>query len=231
MTAVRTPSGELTSTTIVRAIARQATRHRRLLAALLLAAAVASALGVVAPSPASTSIVVVASRPLDAGTSLGSGDVRVEHRPVGTNPGALTSTASAIGRVLAGAVGAGEALTAARLVGPGLAAGLAKHGHVAAPVRLSDPAVASLLKTGDVIDVVLAGATSGSPVGGESGGSATVVAAGARVIAVVAPANDAVLGTSADGSGGLVVLDVRRDQALDLARAAALGPLSVLLDA
>lgn len=232
MTGVRAPrQRELTSTSILRGIARQALRHRRLLAAFLLAAAVASALGVLAPAPQPTTSVVVAARTLDAGTSLASGDLRVVNRPAGTNPGALSSASTAVGRVLAAPVGSGEALTADRLVGPGLADGLAKHGHVAAPVRLADPAVASLLKSGDVIDVVLAGSSAGSAGEPSTGGPASVVAAGARVIAVVAPSSDAVLGASADGSGGLVVLDVRRDQALELARAAALGPLSVLLDA
>jgi pilus assembly protein CpaB len=214
------------STPAVRSVVRQALRHRRLLAAALLAGAVACALGVLAPSPGPTVPVLVAARGLDAGVQLSAGDLQVAHRPAGTSPGALSSTAAAIGRVLAAPVGAGEALTPERLVGPGLGASLAAHGDVAAPVRLSDAEVARLLHPGDVVDVVLAGSAGGST----GGASASVVAAAARVVTVVAPASDSVLGTSSGTDGSLVVLDVPRSVGLSLARAAALGPLSVLLD-
>jgi Flp pilus assembly protein CpaB len=187
----------------------------------LLAAAVACGLGVLAPAPAATVDVVVASRPLDAGTVLGDRDVKLARRPAGTNPGALTSPGDAVGRVLAAPVGAAEALTPERLVGPGLASRLSAHGHVAAPVRLADTGAATLLRAGDLVDVVLAsGDTTDRP-------QSSVVAPGARVVAVVTPKDDAVLGTA---SGSLVVLDVPRDRGLALARAASLGPLSVLLE-
>lgn len=206
---------------VLRSLGRQARRHRRLLAAGLLAGAVACGLGVLAPAPAATVRVLVASRSLDAGTVLTGADVEVAHRPPGANPGALTSSGDAVGRVLAAPVRPGESLTPERLVGPGLASRLSARGHVAAPVRLADAGAAVLLRAGDLVDVVLAsGATSAGP-------QSSVVAPGARVVAVVAPTDDAVLGTS---SGPLVVLDVPRDQGLALARAAALGPLSVLLD-
>jgi pilus assembly protein CpaB len=209
----------------LRAVVRQATRHRRLLAAGLVAGAVACALSVLAPSPPPSVSVLVAARALDAGVQLSADDLHVAQRPAGTSPGALTATGPAVGRVLAAPVGAGEALTAERLVGPGLAASLTAHGHVAAPVRLADPEVAGLLRPGDVVDVVLAGsATAGSAP------TASVVAGNARVVTVVASPGDSVLGTSSGSGGALVVLDVPRDQALSLARAAALGPLSVLLE-
>ena len=60
-----------------------------------------------------------------------------------------------VGRVLAGAVRAGEPLTDARLVGPGLTA-LLPPDLVAAPVRLADLAVAALVRTGDRVDVLAA---------------------------------------------------------------------------
>lgn len=211
----------LTWQSALRSLGRHARRHRRLLAAGLLAGAVACGLGVLAPAPAPTVDVLVAGRALDAGTVLGGGDVQVAHRPAGANPGALGSAQDAVGRVLAAPVGAGEAVTPERLVAPGLAARLSARGHVAAPVRLADPGAATLLHTGDLVDVVLASAA--TPTGPQS----SVVAPGARVVAVVAPSSDAVLGTS---SGPLVVLDVPHDQGLALARAAALGPLSVLLE-
>jgi pilus assembly protein CpaB len=232
------PSSKQGPPAAVRALVRQTLRHRRLLAAGLLAGAVACTLGVVAPKPAPKVPVLVATRALDAGVRVTTPDVRLARRPAGTNPGALSSSAAAIGRVLAAPVGPGEALTAQRLVGPGLASSLAAQGHVAAPVRLADADVAGLLRPGDVVDVLLAGPA--SPTGAAATGAAStvtastvtasVVAAGARVVTVVAAPTDAVLGTSASSGGALLVLDVPREQALSLARAAALGPLSVLLD-
>ena len=212
------PSRVLTS------LGRQALRHRRLLSAGLFAGAVACALAVLAPPSAPTVSVVVATRPLDAGVQLRPTDLRTVHRPVGSTPGALTSSDTAVGRVLAGTVGAGEALTAGRLVGPALASGLGARGHVAAPVRLADPDVAALLHAGDLVDVILASGAESKVV------AASVVAPSARVVAVVNAGSDDALGTtSSPTDGALVVLDVPRSQALDLARAAAVGPLSVLL--
>ena len=212
------PSRLLTS------LGRQALRHRRLLAAGLFAGAVACTLAVVAPPSAATVSVVVAARPLDAGLHLRATDLRTVQRPAGSSPGALGSADTAVGRVLAASVGAGEALTAERLVGPALATGLGVRGHVAAPVRLADADVAGLLHAGDLVDVVLASGTDSKAV------SASVVAPSARVVTVVSAGSDEALGASSGPTGGaLVVLDVPRGQALELARAAAVGPLSVLL--
>ncbi len=212
------PSRVLTS------LGRQALRHRRLLASGLFAGAIACGLAAVAPPSAPTVAVVVAAKPLDAGARLRPADLRTVHRPAGSSPGALGSPDAAVGRVLAGSVGAGEALTVGRLVGPSLATGLGARGHVAAPVRLADPAVAALLHAGDLVDVVLASGADSKAM------SASVVAPSARVVTVVAAgSDDALEATSGPAGGALVVLDVPRSQALDLARAAAVGPLSVLL--
>ena len=212
------------SSRVLTSLGRQALRHRRLLSAGLFAGAVACALAVLAPPSAPTVAVVVATRPLDAGVQLRSTDLRTVHRPAGSTPGALTSSETAVGRVLAGSVGRGEALTPWRLVGPALSSGLGVRGHVAAPVRLADPAVAALLRAGDLVDVVLAGGTDSKSV------AASVVAPSARVVTVVNAGSDDALGTTSSPAGGaLVVLDVPRSQALDLARATAVGPLSVLL--
>ena len=115
-------------------------------------------------------------------------------------------------------------LTAGRFVGPALASGLGARGHVAAPVRLADPDVAALLHAGDLVDVIVAGGADSKAV------SASVVAPSARVVTVVRAFAEESLGSISGPAGGaLVVLDVPRGQALELARAAALGPLSVLL--
>ena len=102
---------------------------------------------------------------------------------------------------------------------PAAVAGLAP-GEVAAPVRLADPALADLLHSGAVIDVL---AVPESPTGpAEAAALASVVAASIRVLRV--PATD----TGAVG-GSLVVLAVTPDEALALAGAQASGRLSVTL--
>jgi len=88
-------------------------------------------------------------------------------------------------------------------------------GHLAVPLRLSDPAVAALLNPGDVVDVMVADQRS----------AARLVAADLTVTAV----------PDAEGSGpwaqgdGLVMVAVTEDEALALAGAAARGPVTVAL--
>jgi Flp pilus assembly protein CpaB len=100
--------------------------------------------------------VVVATRDLVPGSTLAARDVAVRSLPGAAVPsGALPNAASAIGRVLAGAVRAGEPLTDVRLVGPADTA-LTTGDPAAAtvPVRLADPDVADLLRPGIRVDVV-----------------------------------------------------------------------------
>jgi Flp pilus assembly protein CpaB len=119
-----------------------------------------------------------------------------------------------IGRVLAAAVRAGEPLTDARLVGPGLVDQLSPE-QVAAPVRLADLAVASLVHAGDRVDVL---ATA------RDAGRATIEATGALVLAVEQAPSGA-----ADTGGGLLVLAVDRPTAARLAAAATTATLTVTL--
>jgi Flp pilus assembly protein CpaB len=78
-----------------------------------------------APAPAAavgaTEHVVVAARDLAAGTELAAVDLRVVSMPVGIVPsGSSPRAAGLIGRIAAGAIRRGEALTDARVVGPAL---------------------------------------------------------------------------------------------------------------
>ncbi|AXE26730.1 hypothetical protein C0216_27775 [Streptomyces globosus] len=87
---------------------------------------------------------------------------------------------------------------------------------VSAPVRIADAATVRLLRPGDRVDVVAA----------ERSGPPRVVAAGARVDRVPAPAEE----TGAGGDGGaLVVLSVPRETARELVGAAATARLAVAL--
>ncbi|MDQ3990827.1 MAG: SAF domain-containing protein, partial [Actinomycetota bacterium] len=67
-----------------------------------------------------TETVVTAAASLDRGAVLRPDVVRLEAVPAGgVPPGAIRSMSRALGRTLAGAVAAGEVLTAARLAPPG----------------------------------------------------------------------------------------------------------------
>ena len=154
---------------------------RRLLAlsCLLIAAVSAAQAQAAKPTPVSASVdVVVATHDLSPGATIGAADVRVASWPVGLRPAtAITSTKIAVGRRLVGTMGAGELITANRLIGTDMAAGL-PAGMVAVPVPLVDSSAVSLLHAGDYVDLL-------SPPA-DTTHSATVIAQGALVLAVVA---------------------------------------------
>ena len=197
-------------------LGRAASRRRWLLGGGLAAAAVATALPVLAPSPPADTAVLTAARDLAAGTALTAADVARVQLPTALVPaGALPLGAALEGRVVAGAVRAGEPLTDVRLVGPGLLTALEDEDLVAAPVRLADPASASLVRAGDRVDVLAAGSgPDGPPV-------ASVVAAAVRVLAVPP--------TSQDAEGALLVVATPPATAVRLAGAAVSAQLSVVV--
>ena len=188
---------------------------RQVGAALLVVAALALALR---PGPAADAAapqlqpVVVAARSQDAGRALEAGDLTIGRYPPGTAPaGVVAEPELLIGRVLAGAVRAGEPLTDARLVGPGLTS-LLPAGQVAAPVRLADLAVAGLVRTGDLVDVLATG---------PDASEAETLASGVRVLAA---------GGSGDGpAAGLLLVAVNTATAARLAAASTTATLTVSL--
>jgi pilus assembly protein CpaB len=186
---------------------RAVRRHRALLAAALTAAAVATALPVLAPAPAPTTSVVAARHDLTAGQVLAVADL-VSVAFTAPPDGAVTDADTLIGRSVAGPVRRGEALTDVRLLGSGL---VQEAGLVAAPVRLADRASATLLHAGDRVDVLAV------PADGTAE-TARTVAAGLAVLSV--PAVD-------DGDGALVVLATTPDVAARLAAAGVGSRLSV----
>jgi Flp pilus assembly protein CpaB len=189
---------------------------RRAAAGLLAVAALALALRpelVPVPHGPVTVRVVVAGVDLPAGTVLADQHLAVTRLPADAVPaGVQPQPAGLLGRVLAGAVRAGEPLTDARLVGPGLTA-LLPPGQVAAPVRIADLAVAALVRTGDRVDVLAA------PPDAEQ---AEVVAAGALVLAAPGP-------EQVDPAAGLLVLAVDSTTAARLAAASTTATLTVSL--
>jgi Flp pilus assembly protein CpaB len=98
--------------------------------------------------------VVVAAADLPAGHRLSTRDLTVVQWPARLRPaGSSAAAARLIGRRLAGRISAREAVTASRLIGADLAAGLGADA-VAAAVSSDDPHVVDLVRPGDRIDVL-----------------------------------------------------------------------------
>lgn len=191
-------------------------RHRTLLAAGLAAAAVASGLGVLAPSAEADVIVLTVARDLPAGAELGAGDLVGTALPRAAVPsGAIADESQAVGRLLAAPVRRGEPLTDVRLAGARLL-GREEAGLLAVPVRLADAAAAALLRAGDRVDVLAASGEPGAPA------DARVVAADAGVLAVPSAVHDG-------AEGALIVLSATPSVAARLAAAAVSSRLSIAL--
>lgn len=154
---------------------RAGTVRRAAAAALLVAAA---AVAVVGGSDPDRNAVLVAAHALRPGTALTPDDLAVVHVPRGAAlPGGLNAPQQAVGGRLATAVGAGEAITGSQLLSSRLPAALTGLPSARlVPVRPADSAVAGLLRSGDVVDVL--------------DEQARVLAAGA-VVAVPGSASDA----------------------------------------
>jgi len=194
-------------------VTRTLRRHRSAVAGLCAAGAVLTALPLVAPAPAATTTVLVATRDLSPGTPLTEADVRAVAFPEALLPeGALTDRPTAVGRSVGGPVREGEPLTDVRLLGSGL---LHRTGLVAVPVRLADGATAALLRAGDRVDVLAASTSSDRPVA-----RAVTVAPAVQVLAV--PKDQ-----ETTGDGALVVVAATPDIAARLAAAAVTSRLSV----
>ncbi|AZG45211.1 SAF domain-containing protein [Gordonia insulae] len=137
--------------------------------------------------------IVVAAHDLMPGRAVVATDLAIREIPGGLIPaGALRLTADGVGRTVAGRVRAGEVITDTRLLSARLPAQLTGRPDARlVPVRLSDETVTSLLREGDVVDVLTAG--------DEQPGSTSVLARGAVVaLSSVSPDN----GVLASGRSG-----------------------------
>lgn len=132
------------------AVRRAVLRRRRLLAVLCTVAAVAFGVRAVAPPAPDTVSVVVADEELAAGAVLRPADLRTVEVPPAAAP--AEPAVEPVGATLAGPVGAGEPITARRVVGGDLT--VAGSGATAVPVRLGDAAQADLLRVGMRIDLL-----------------------------------------------------------------------------
>ncbi len=176
-------------------------------------ATVLTGLAAIAPPTPPTTAVVRTRAAMSAGTVLRAEDVQTLALPAESVPdAALTDAAVVVGRRLAGPVSAHQVLTSAGLVSERTASG---PGRVLVPVRIADPEVVALLRTGEEVDVLAAD--------GQSGKTRTV-APGARVVSV--PVADSDVGQPT--SGALVILDVDTGSVAGLTRAPTTSTLTVI---
>jgi len=133
----------------------QRTRLRRVVSAGLVATAAWLAMTAFLPQPTPRGVpIVVVAQDLMPGHVLTRGDLAVADWPKDLSPGgAVADPGALVGKALGAGMSRGEAVTAARVRGPGLLAG-APTGLVAAHVRLADPAMAAMTASGDHVDLI-----------------------------------------------------------------------------
>ena len=203
-------------------LVRAARWHRRLVAAGLLAGSVALTIHALEPPAPATVAVVAAARDLPAGARLTDAHLTVVQRPERDLPGgALRDLGAARGATAISAVRRGEVITDVRVMGRAAMTGLG-IGLVATPVRIADAESVGLLRPGDVVDVLAAGAPEG-PAPGE----ARLMASGVRILTVPQAASGRLVGSF--GEGALVVVATTTETAARLAAASVTDRLSIVL--
>lgn len=197
---------------------------RRLVAVALVVLAGALALRPAGAREAEQADVVVAAKDMAPGSLLSRADVSIRQLPAAVIPsGALTNRATAVGRVLATPIRAGEPLTDIRLVGPADTALTTGDPNAATvPVRLADPDVADLLRPGIRVDVVTLDPDHQSD---------PVLAENATVVTVreTAGSSGGVAGSGQNQAGRLVLVALPRQLATRLAAASLRQPVTVTL--
>ncbi|OYO24520.1 Flp pilus assembly protein CpaB [Enemella dayhoffiae] len=197
-------------------LGRWLTWHRRTVAVLCAIGAVLCTLAAARAEPEPGVPVLVAARALPGGQPLTESDLRVAHFPTRIAPGDRLERADAVlGRVLTAPITAGTPVTELSVVAP---RPRTAGDRVLAPVRLTDPGVAALLRVGDPIDVLA------TPMDG----AARVVARGARVAALpTGQSGGGSFGASEDSRGALLLLEADPAAAPQLAQNS--GRLSILI--
>ncbi len=199
---------------------------RRIAAVALIAAAAVLAFRPSGSAAEKHTRVLVAARDLSGGAPLSAADVRAVSMLASLAPtGVLHATKAATGQVLIGPARAGEPITDVRLAGqPADRAVSGIPNPVSVPVRLADPEVASLLRTGMRVDVIGAPPHSDkAPSAGAAGGS--VLAPNAAVVTVAKPGT----ARGSHGGGRLVLLALPADAAHAVAAASLHQQVTVTL--
>jgi Flp pilus assembly protein CpaB len=199
--------------------ARWLNRGRVAAAGLCLLLALVAALGATHTKPpraARTVPVVVAARTLPAGRALRADDLMVRSWPKPLRPtGSSAAVKDLLGRRLAAAMLRGEPVTAARLLGRDLAAGL-DPGTVAVPISMPSSG-AGILRGGDVV-AIRVGSDGIAPVAVANSGPSPppgpqLAARRALVLAVLPGLDDATTGAASTE----VVLALPRSAAVRIA--------------
>jgi pilus assembly protein CpaB len=171
--------------------------------------------------------VVLAAHDLALGATVGAADVRVVRRPANTvTADAVSDPASVVGRIVAVALLRDDVVGARHLVSDVSAAVPAGRRAVhVVPKDGFQPPVGAVVDVLAAYDPSLATGT-GTP------GRATVVAHGARVLALAAPAANGEQGSASgadDTAGAGVTVLVTEDEARSVAYAASIGEVSLAL--
>ncbi|MDQ6896017.1 MAG: SAF domain-containing protein [Actinomycetota bacterium] len=168
-------------------------RWRRTVAARVLSAVLAGAAlwltaSALLPAPPDPGVpVLVVTRDLPLGATVGADDVRVDRRPDAYVPrGALTAGEAAVGRVLGAPMVSGEIVTATRFRGPGQLAAL-PAGSLAVSLPAGDPSIVSTLRPADLVSVLVTG-------------SGETVATSAVVLATDLPSSGMLGGSGSTGA-------------------------------
>src|SRR5699024_6632561 len=167
---------------------------RRIAAAALVAAA---AVLVLRGAPGAEPVeVVVAAHDLAPGNVLADGDVALVDRPAHAAPDDVVQhTDAALGEVVAAPMRAGEAITDVRLLGTALARAAAGVDDARlVTIRPADPALANIVRAGDIVDVIAApdrGAEGGGPPATEPASPVGTTLAERAPVVLVPPPGDA----------------------------------------
>lgn len=187
-------------------------RHERAVTAALVGLAVLAGLQALRPPEARLVPVVAAAHALAGGAVLTADDLTTIRVPAAAVPTGALRHADAIGLMVAAPMARGEPLTELRVAGPALLAA-ARSGSVAAPVRVADAGVATLLQVGDRIDLLAVP---------RDGGPSQTVASDVLVLTLPAA-------SSGLDEGALVLIACSPSVAHQLASAAVSSRISVVL--
>lgn len=188
--------------------------HRRAVAAIAAAICVFSVTSALAPPPPAGRPVVVLTRAIAAGTTIGADDVTVKNIPTAlTSDDALSDPELAIGKTTVIALSPGTHLAAGAVLG----ANPPPPGMRYVPVRVSDADLAKILHVGDRITLISIGAD----------GASNTLASSVRVAAL--PLGQATGTLTSDTRGALLILEIPDALAPTTATASLQRSLSIIV--
>jgi Flp pilus assembly protein CpaB len=203
-------------------------RWRFALAAAMFGLAATLTVHLLRPPPPPTVDVAITARAVAAGTELTRDDVVL--RAIAADvapPGAMHTVRGLLGRAAVVGLPAGAPLHATLVSDDGVSAA-APRGTVVVPVRLSDDAIAALLRPGDRVDL-LAGTTSSS----EPVAEPQYLARSALVLPVPAErepeGTGGLLGPASDGDRPVTLVAVTPEDAPELSAVSGWGSVTAVL--